>query len=645
MTYRGAELHLLGGSLVISTQDVTFSPELGYGVNEAFFKVFTLSYLKFLCDSPLKTLGEKPRRTVMSFFGLLTRSDIRQTIKEYSSFADTILREEYSAGSDSSQRVFHEFMIDTPIFKEYHEWTRTGRPDLLKYVLSFLRFGKKLNCIDEDLDATAFREWTKVEEKLRTLVLPTNITTTLASVIRALLPPLIPDQLLPRFGPGNVSESGVTNVYAKLRTLGLDRRLAYAFTSPLRDDDKGFGANVGTIAQGDSSDIPARLKFVPKDISKSRSICMEPNSYMYFQQEVLRWMRNAMKAGLISRFVNLDDQSPNRRAATHGSLYQSSDTIDLSSASDSVSVELVRRVFPKDWLFYMLATRTSKVRVPSGEIVAMKKFAPMGSAICFPTQCIIFTAALILSAIAVDRGELPDTLTPDEASSFIRRRFHRTRNVSTPFTGRYEPPVVFGDDLICDSRITDQAVALLSQLGFSVNVSKSFTGSMSFRESCGIYSYEGLDVTPFLFRLPFFKEGSWDAKVFASLIENVNNAKLNGYHSVATLWLSLLEGYGFKYPLPFTDDPLGFGIHTTNKRSVTERNLRYNADWQTYEELQQGIGPRRIREIEPSNLESYRYNQWWRSRISGSSTSLSERSLLIRPQETRLVPRWTRYEK
>lgn len=649
MQHRGGEIHLAGGAIRITTDDICFSPKFEYGLNEDFLKVFVLSYVKFLCDSPLESLSSKPVKVLMRFYKRLIEDNLKDVIKEYSGYADIIMHDEYSSGSDSSTRVFHEFMVKTPIFKEYHLWTRTGRPDLLRYVLSFLRFGKKLDYIDPELDATAFHGWLQVEERLRTLVFSDEDTASLRTIIGELVGPLEVDHLLPKFGSGMVSETYIRNVSDKLWSLSTDRKLEYTFfrDTPGRGADKGFGL-VRPVEHRESSRSFARLKFVPKDISKSRSICMEPNAYMYFQQEVLRWVRQTMDRSPIRRFVDLSDQQRNRDAAVHGSMYLSSDTIDLSSASDSVHIDLVRKTFPKDWFFFLFGTRSRGVQTPDKRVVDVKKFAPMGSAVCFPTQCVLFTAICMYGYLAIMRGQTTGSfaVTAEEVRSLLRGLPHE-RSWKTPFGKAFEPPVVYGDDIICDSRCTDVIIAILERLGFEVNRAKSFTGSQSLRESCGVYAYEGQDVTPFLFRLPYFKRGKVDAKLLASIVDAINTARDHGYNAVATYWTSLLRDWASdddRVGIPFTTDKDQFGVYTGNKHPVPLKRLRYNADWQRIEERVWAIGPRKVRSAEVTNLDEYRLDQWWRSRVSSTPDSPFGRGLLIRPQETRLVPIWARCE-
>lgn len=651
MSYRGATVRLNSGTLSISTKDVSFPPEFNYGDNEEFLRFFVLAYVKLLCDSPLyESHGAKPNSVFNNFVKLLTSSHLSNTIKLFSGYANTILENEYGTGGDSTTRVFHTFMIDTPVFKEYHLWINTGRPELLQFVLTFLLFGKKLDYEDPEFNTTAFREWCKVEEKLRTLALDDDDVGNLRNIIGVLLPPLQVDHLYPKFGPGKVAEPGVLDVYDKLGNLSLHPRLTYAFMRerPGRSSVNGFGhLPVIHNPQGDSSRDYARQKFVPKDINKSRTISMEPNAFMYFQQEVMRWVVTSMQNGLISRFVNLRDQTNSQESARHGSIYYSTDTIDLSSASDSVSVELVRRIFPRDYLFYLLATRTSHVEIPGEKGTRpMEKFAPMGSALCFPVQCIIFTAVCVYAAMAARSKESAEVPNFERKSilNFIRKNFHRGRSQHTPFTRRYEPPVVYGDDIAVDTRTTDDVISILERLGFSVNRSKSFTGSQSFRESCGVFAFEGHDVTPLLFRLPFFKKGGVDAKLFDSLLGAINYANDIGYHQYASYLINAMRDMGFENPLPFVTDRKEYGIFTRNKHRVEDRFKVYHADWQIYLERMQGIGPRKSKGRPPGNLDDYAYDQWWRSRIRGLTLLDETRSQRIRPQETRLAPRWARCE-
>jgi hypothetical protein len=646
--YRGVSLLLDRGRIRISTDSFSFPERFHYGKNTDFLKVFVLSYVKLLSDSPLSfSHGDKPLRVYLSFFRRLISKPLLETIREFSGFADMILLSENSTGSDSSTRVFHEFMLDTPVFKEYHMWTRTGRPELLRYVLTFLLFGKKIEYQSDDFHSIALRDWYAVEKELSELTFSGLDMQNLRMIVSEITRPIYIDSLLPSFGPGNVSESGVFHIPDKLRSLSWNRKLAYAFnrSGGFLSLQKALHHELVETLDGDSRSY-SRLKMVPKDITKSRSICMEPNAHMYFQQEVLRAMVSMMEESPIRRFVDLRSQDKSQDAAVHGSIYLSTDTIDLSSASDRVHVDLVRSIFDRRTLFYLLATRTSLVETPDrNELVAVKKFAPMGSAVCFPVQCIVFTAICLYAAWAVSRSEATGLhLIPRESFRvFLRSGFHRRRSENTPFTRRYEPPVVYGDDISVDSRTTHEVISTLTRLGFKVNESKSFTSSQSFRESCGVYVYDGDLVTPVRFRLPWFTNGKWGASVFASLIGNINWSRDNGYNHLSSFYLAVLRSYGYKYPLPFTTERTAFGIYTRNKHPIVDAHLRWNADWQIHEERVSGIVPRKVK-VKPSGKEDlYLLDLWWRSRVRElPTTPTSGVGLRIRPQETRVGPRWAR---
>lgn len=636
------------GSFRLSSDDLKFSPQLKYGENESFLKTFVLSYVKLLSDSPLESFGVKPIQVYHRHIHRLTTEDLRLIIKDYSNLCNMLMSSEHVTGGDTTRRVFILAFKNTPVFREYHEWYRTGRPDLLQFLLTFLLFGKKLAYIDDDLNATAFRGWLQVEDRLRALTFGDNDLASLKNIVRALLPVFRVTDLRPRFGPGNVSETWIKDVTQKLDQLHSHPKLEYAFNRerPGATREEGFGVMNRTVQLSGKSGDVSKLKFVPKDISKARTICMEPNAFMYFQQEVLRALGSSMRRGRISQFVNMRDQSRNQRAAIHGSKYLSLDTLDLSSASDSVHIDLVRGVFQPGWLLYLLATRTSKVLLPDKKVVDVYKFAPMGSAVCFPIQCILFTAICLYGYEAHRRG-VPTgefVMTEREAIELIERHLHKDFGDETPFTRRYEPPVIFGDDIVCDSRVTGDVISTLNRLGFQVNVDKSFTGSQAFRESCGVFAYQGEEVTPLRFQLPWHEAGGMDAKVFASYVGAINRFRSHRYHGVASYLQSVLEQGKGAIPIPYSEDPNAFAIHVAKRRHYDKMHLRYRDRYQRWEERCIGLRARKF--PNPSwNSEAYRYNQWWRSRTDSADLApIGGKALEVRPQETGLGAVWTRVE-
>ncbi len=190
-----------------------------------------------------------------------------------------------------------------------------------------------------------------------------------------------------------------------------------------------------------------RYLTVPKDRSTDRSIIAEPTINSWFQRGLGKMIRRRLK-----RFsVDLDDQTVNQRLAAFGSLHDDLATVDLSSASDLISTELVRDLIPEDWFFWLNVTRSQKIEV-EGSVVRLKKFSSMGNGFTFDLQSLIFYA--LSYAVTVLEGYNPFWVN------------------------------VFGDDIIIPSGVKDRFLAVFASVGFIVNTSKSFF-SGPFRESCG----------------------------------------------------------------------------------------------------------------------------------------------------------------
>lgn len=353
------------------------------------------AYVSLLDDSPFG-YGTKPRRAYLAFLRYLTTNPIKDVIVSMSSLADRCMTAPtLYGGSEQWDDILHDAR-HLPIYKELLYAVREQSTAHYSYVLTFLRFLKKIRYKNDELVPDALRKWTQVEDRLRALVISDSPLTRLvrAFVHHFCLPiGLSPEDC--KFGPGHVAErlhlydpahklmslvfkenAGRVVLGTCLRSKNPSRTgLEYLSMLTMRDPSKLV------------SDDPAIavVKFVDKDVGSYRTICMEPNGHMFLQQALLRVVSSVMEKTMY-RFVTLKDQLGNQMAAQFGSATGLVDTIDLSAASDSVHIDLVRAVFPKNWLYYLLGTRTSKVRLPNGQVVKVNKFAPMGSALCFPIQ-------------------------------------------------------------------------------------------------------------------------------------------------------------------------------------------------------------------------------------------------------------------
>jgi hypothetical protein len=282
---------------------------------------------------------------------------------------------------------------------------------------------------------------------------------------------------------------------------------------------------------------------------------MEPATLQYFQQGVMKKLYKFI--GLhpyLGRRVQLSDQTQNQKMALQGSITNDVSTIDLSAASDSVSWSLVKAVFAHTPLLkWLYATRSKKTLLPNGEKLTMLKYAPMGSALCFPVQCIIY-AALI---------------------EYVSQKWCNTNRQAKPDYS------VFGDDLVINRKITKEVIEGLTSLGFLVNENKSFTNG-PFRESCGKDYYEGVDVSSVYYRLPAFKVDNLSPEVFASLCSSANLAQEKGLLWLRKYYLSILLCKKHNTPY-FTNttsqSPAVYSPQPTNYHSGRKWNKDYQC-WQ-----------------------------------------------------------------
>lgn len=223
----------------------------------------------------------------------------------------------------------------------------------------------------------------------------------------------------------------------------------------------------------------ARLVTVPKSAKALRTITVEPCLNQFIQQGLGKVLREAIeRCPVLSSCLALTDQSKNCELARIGSISGHYATIDLSSASDLLSQELVEAVFGQFKEFYdSLNISRTQYCENEGKLIRLRKYAGMGNATTFPVQSVCFAiisiAGLLISA----------------------RKFPTYRNVRS-MARRVR---VYGDDIIVP---TDSYASVANQLeaaGLSVNRSKSYSRG-NFRESCGGDYYKGELVRPLYIR-------------------------------------------------------------------------------------------------------------------------------------------------
>lgn len=659
--------------------------------NAEFVASMVTCYLSLFADSPLRQ--RRGRRTSnREFFGcrkFLTARPIRETVVILADLADRLSKASHLTGGATITGDFIPDMRSVPVFEEYLAWYNTGDTKLYQFLQSFLRFAKKAHYEDPELHAAALATWKETEQRLRTVVLPPETVRDLRTVMAAVLPPFGND-LWPKFGPGNVAETWIRDRLAKAGNFRYDASISRAFLKPniFNGEPPDLHRVIPDVELWEKGEVDRKIraekigreKEVHKNAKTARTITMEPNPRMAFQQCLLGRLTDAIENGLLAPFVRLNDQRENQLGALHGSATGSVDTLDLSNASDSVLWELVKSVFPRDYVYSLAATRTRTVRLTTGETVDVLKFAPMGSAVCFPVQCIVFASCIVLAMMRVDDRELfnsPLGLTVGRVQEFLRTRVGRRYDTRHSYGRRFETFRVYGDDLICDYRVTDEVIELLTSLGFVVNTGKSFTGSDALRESCGVFAFNGEDVTPITHSVKH--HGSrLDIAAMCSYVASANKAGDAGYVHlqraytqkalysdigvVAKMTLTkarrsdaqqsktrvrderegLVWAKTSKNPILFTNDRNEPGIYVTGRPRNEHLPWCYNRSLQRGEVLSvwaQEVHSGCVPFEHP--LESYLYSQWLGSHRFGQTKAERSAGPHLKPGETRPLWRWT----
>lgn len=362
----------------------------------------------------------------------------------------------------SESEISYAGAILSPLQREIRYWLEEYEPETLSCLHTCLAFITRLNLPDIDyLSKQAYEDYIQGEDKIQIQ----GFTSLEKKIIESWFPvPFASDYLFanwyPKHGNGAVADT-CNNLLAKYVAFGHDHRTQYL--------DLRLGEISGRPYQEQKFLRQSKVVFVPKSIDKLRTICEEPSQLMWYQQGFLRSITMYVERHrYLSRRINLEDQGLSQDLAYEGSIDGSFATIDLSSASDSVSWALIKEWTSTSALYNIaLCTRSHYCELPDGKVIESKKFAPMGSALCFPLECIIFSA-IVEAAITESSGRA--------------------------YCSDYR---VYGDDIIVETSYADAVIKRLEQNGFTINKLKTFSsvGDRIFRESCGGEYYNGVDVT------------------------------------------------------------------------------------------------------------------------------------------------------
>lgn len=283
----------------------------------------------------------------------------------------------------------------------------------------------------------------------------------------------------PRHGPGATADHRSGN--QKYVWRNWHERLEPYF--PIIDN----GYQISAVEDGMLEDVtfdtpeleqPVKVVLVPKTLKGPRVIAEEPCCMQYVQQGIRDVLYDLLenKNRFTSGHINFRDQTVNQSLALASSSDGRLATIDLSDASDRVPYDLALLMFQSnpEVMEAIDSCRSLRAVLPSGQVIGpLRKFASMGSALCFPVEAMYFYTCCVVSLLRSHK--LP--VTP--------------RNVLNVSRDVY----VYGDDILVPTDFASSVLDCLQEYNCKVNANKTFL-SGNFRESCGVDAYRGVEVTP-----------------------------------------------------------------------------------------------------------------------------------------------------
>jgi len=394
-------------------------------------------------------------------------------------------------------------------------------PDLqaIKHTRQLLYFAYKLELpYDQECIKSVLQSFVDVEDELKRLVIdPTDAVIEAArTFVTRALSGCCPRDIIPKHGPGSdaTGETGgekthFSRVYADLERFYPFTEYFHASASHTCD----HLARLGRLEELETG--TAKVVLVPKDSRGPRLISCEPLEKQWIQGGQQRKLyAHLERCSLTAGHVNFTDQAINRRLALESSQTQKLVTLDMKDASDRVSLSLVEQLFQgTEWYSALVASRSAETRLPDGTIVKLAKFAPMGSAVCFPVEALCFYA-LAIGVLVVHR--------------------------QIPWRVARESVWVYGDDIICRSEDYATLLNHFPKYGLMFNPGKCCTSGF-FRESCGCDAYKGVDVTPIRLRKVWNHCTPNDATQLVSYVELHNSMYSTGYRGICAYIRKMVE--------------------------------------------------------------------------------------------------------
>jgi hypothetical protein len=369
--------------------------------------------------------------------------------------------------------------VISQIFSEDGSLLEDASPDAVLTIRQICYYAYKADLpyssTEEDDVIDSFR---RTETELRGLEIPNDAVIKMASLhIRELFGDYKFNPKLLKHGPGITSNVPLMKKWDhQLSPMPATERFKdfYFFNASDAEDRLSrypVYSSYDFFHKGLERNATAKVILVPKDSRGPRLISCEPCENQWIQQAIASYMVNTIEESALVNFdVNFRDQTWNQKLALLGSEHGILSTLDLKDASDRNSLDLFNKVFAlvPELRDDILACRSHATILPDGSRVELSKFAPMGSALCFPVMAITLWALI--------------------RAYFVGSGFNSPPQLK-----------IYGDDIIVPSFMSHEISDLIERYGFRVNRAKSFSDSL-FTESCGADCFAGKDVTPIKLR-------------------------------------------------------------------------------------------------------------------------------------------------
>jgi hypothetical protein len=419
-----------------------------------------------------------------------------------------------------------------------------------------LMFGKvQLPCAPHRVEA-AIRSYVEVDQEVRSYVATQSaearegfrrVALLLFGGVNAAVDDLIDSgSIAGKHGPGATADRLVAN--AKWTNVSWTTRLedVFPFVDHVLPSVRYWPVAQSANYLEPGGERPVRVIFVPKTLKTPRVIAIEPTCMQYMQQaisvELTRYLeKRNVRSDVNESFgmIGFKHQYPNREMARIGSIDGELSTVDLSDASDRVSVQHVEDLFwyVPSLLEGVLSVRSSKAEVQGRGVLSLSKYASMGSALTFPLEAMVFLTVVFLG---IEKA-LGQPLTRRTIRSYVSR------------------VRVYGDDIVVPTALVHDVISQLEAFGLKVNANKTYrTGR--FRESCGGDYYSGHWVTPVRVRR-LLPESRVDTKGVISAVSLRNQLYFAGYWRTVKWMDDKLAGMLTHYPTVHPESPL-LGRHT-----------------------------------------------------------------------------------